>query len=124
LLDHLRATFNPNSNITYDREFEDIKTSPLLILDDLGTQTPSAWVKEKLYQLFNYRYVANLPTVITTSDRLDEIDARLRTRMLDKRLVTLQALTAPPFIKSSSPVGDRIRRLKKPSQGDKSLSDY
>jgi DNA replication protein DnaC len=124
LLDHLRATFNPSSNITYDREFEEIKTSPLLILDDLGTQTPSAWVKEKLYQLFNYRYVANLPTVITTSDRLDEIDARLRTRMLDKRLVTIQALTAPPFIKSTSPVGDRIRRLKKPEPGDKSLSNY
>lgn len=118
LLDHLRATFNPNSNITYDREFEDIKTSPLLILDDLGTQTPSAWVKEKLYQLFNYRYVANLPTVITTSDRLDEIDARLRTRMLDKRLCTLQAVTAPPFIKSTISGGDKNRRVKKPGMSD------
>lgn len=118
LLDHLRATFNPNSNVTYDREFEDIKTSPLLILDDLGTQTPSAWVKEKLYQLFNYRYVANLPTVITTSDRLDDIDARLRTRMLDKRLCTLQGVTAPPFIKSNPTGIDRNRRLKKSGLGE------
>jgi DNA replication protein DnaC len=116
LLDHLRATFNPNSNITYDREFEDIKTSPLLILDDLGTQTPSAWVKEKLYQLFNYRSIANLPTVITTSDRLDDIDARLRTRMLDKRLCTVQYIDAPPFIKSNPTGIDRVHRLKKPGQ--------
>ncbi len=113
LLDHLRATFNPASNITYDREFEDIKTSPLLILDDLGTQVPSAWVKEKLYQLFNYRYAANLPTVITTSDRLDDIDARLRTRMLDKRICTIQAVTAPPFIKTTASSVNRVRRVRK-----------
>lgn len=113
LLDHLRATFNPASNITYDREFEDIKTSPLLILDDLGTQVPSAWVKEKLYQLFNYRYAANLPTIITTSDRLDDIDARLRTRMLDKRICTIQAVTAPPFIKTTASSVNRVRRVRK-----------
>lgn len=113
LLDHLRATFNPGSNVTYDREFEDIKTSPLLILDDLGTQTPSAWVKEKLYQLFNYRYAANLPTVITTSDRMEDIDARLRTRMLDKRLCVVQAIDAPPFIKSTVGAGNKINRIKR-----------
>ncbi len=113
LLDHLRATFNPGSNVTYDREFEEVKTSPLLILDDLGTQTPSAWVKEKLYQLFNYRYAANLPTVITTSDRLDDIDARLRTRMLDKRLCVIQAIDAPPFIKSTVGAGNKINRIKR-----------
>ena len=33
------------------------------------------WVREKLYQLFNYRYNAELPTVITTSDSLEEMDA-------------------------------------------------
>jgi DNA replication protein DnaC len=113
LLDHLRATFSPTSSVTYDREFEDVKTSPLLILDDLGTQVPSAWVKEKLYQLFNYRSIANLPTVITTSDRLEEIDSRLRTRMLDKRLCTIQAVTAPPFIKSVTAGSTVIKRLKK-----------
>ncbi len=118
LLDHLRATFNPSSNVTYDREFEDIKTSPLLILDDLGTQVPSAWVKEKLYQLFNYRYVANLPTVITTSDRMDDIDARLRTRMLDKRICTIQGVTAPPFIKSTIGTANKMRRIRKPGQDD------
>ncbi len=112
LLDHLRATFNPGSNVTYDREFEEIKTSPLLILDDLGTQTSSAWVKEKLYQLFNYRYAANLPTVITTSDSLDDIDARLRNRMLDKRICTVQVLMAPPFIKAGTSGGQKGRRLK------------
>ena len=39
----------------------------LLVLDDLGTESASPWAQEKLYQLFNYRYNARLPTVITTA---------------------------------------------------------
>ena len=38
LLDHLRSTFSPESKVTYDEVFEKVKTSPLLILDDLGTR--------------------------------------------------------------------------------------
>lgn len=97
LLDHLRATFSPNSATTYDRRFEEIRATPLLILDDLGTQNMTPWVREKLYQLFNHRYNAQLPTVISTSDSLEEMDARIRARLLDTRLCTIYALTAPPY---------------------------
>ena len=97
LLDHLRATFNPDSTVRFDRRFEEVRTAELLILDDLGTQSMTAWVREKMYQLLNYRYNAELPMVITTADRLDEIDSRLRSRMLDKRLCTIHAITAPSF---------------------------
>jgi DNA replication protein DnaC len=97
LLDHLRATFSPSSNVSYDRRFDEIRTASLLILDDLGTQSMTPWVREKLYQLFNYRYNAELPTVITTADTLDEMDARIRSRMLDARLCTIYAITAPAF---------------------------
>ena len=97
LLDHLRATFNPNSNISYDHLFEQIRTSSLLILDDFGTQSATPWAKEKLYQIFNYRYNANLPTVITTASRMEEIDPRIRSRMLDGRLCKVIAIAAPPY---------------------------
>lgn len=97
LLDHLRATFNPSSSVSYDRRFEEVRSSPLLVLDDLGTQATTPWVREKLYQLFNHRYNARLPTVITTADPLDEIDPRLRSRMLDARLCTIHAITVPAF---------------------------
>lgn len=97
LLDHLRATFNPNSSTSYDRRFEEVRAAPLLVLDDLGTQSMTPWVREKLYQLFNHRYNAQLPTVITTSDLIDEMDARIRSRMLDTRLCKIYALTVPPF---------------------------
>jgi DNA replication protein DnaC len=97
LLDHLRATFSPNSNTSYDRRFDEIRTATLLILDDLGTQSMTPWTREKLYQLFNYRYIAELPTVITTADTLDEMDARIRSRMTDTRLCTIYAITAPTY---------------------------
>jgi DNA replication protein DnaC len=97
LLDHLRATFSPNSSVAFDRRFDEIRTAPLLILDDLGTQSMTPWVREKLYQLFNYRYNAELPTVITTSDSMDEMDARIRSRLLDGKLCTVYALNVPSY---------------------------
>ena len=102
LLDHLRATFSPRSETSYDRRFEEVRTTPLLVMDDLGTQAMTPWVKEKLYQLFNYRYNAALPTVITTADPLEEVDPRLRTRMLDARLCTIHAITTPSYRGSKS----------------------
>ena len=50
LLDHLRATYSPNSPVQYDQLFEQVKSTPLLILDDLGAETSTPWAKEKLYQ--------------------------------------------------------------------------
>ena len=108
MLDHLRATFSPDSMISYDRRFDEIRTADLLVLDDLGTQSMKPWVREKLYQLFNYRYNANLPTVITTADALEEIDPRLRARMGDRRLVTGVSITMPSY--KGKPTSRRSKR--------------
>ncbi len=103
LLDHLRATFSPSSRVTLDHRFEEIRTAPLLILDDLGTQSMTPWGREKLYQLFNYRYLAELPTVITTPEFKDEMDARLLSRMQDARLSRIIVITAPSFRGTTRP---------------------
>jgi len=98
LLDHLRATFSPSSTTTFDRRFEDIRTARLLVLDDLGTQSMTPWVREKLYQLFSYRSNAELPTVVTiAADSLESLDPRLASRLRDERLCRIISVTAPPF---------------------------
>ena len=97
LLDHLRATFSPASGISLDKRFEEVKTAPLLVLDDLGTESATAWAREKLYQLFNYRYNAKLPTIITTATPIDELDPRLATRMLDGNRCTFFVLEVPSY---------------------------
>lgn len=112
LLDHLRATFNPTSSISLDRRFEGVRTTNLLILDDLGTQSMTPWVREKLYQLFNYRYNAELPTVITTADAVDDIDPRLRSRMLDRRICTIYGISAPAYLGVSSQRSPTTRRSR------------
>jgi DNA replication protein DnaC len=98
LLDHLRAAFSPNSGTSYDRRFDEVRTAPLLVLDDMGSQSATPWAKEKLYQLLNYRYNAELPTIITVAvDMLKDVDERIRTRMLDERICSVVTLTAPAF---------------------------
>lgn len=97
LMDHLRAAFNPNSTISLDRRFDEVRNASLLIIDDLGMQSPTPWAREKMYQLFNYRYNAELPMVITSSNSLEEIDSRLRARMLDRRICRIFSITAPLY---------------------------
>ena len=97
LLDHLRSTFSPNSAVSLDHIFQEVLTTPLLILDDLGTQSATPWAREKLYQLFNHRYNAELPTVVTTSDELQAVDPHIRSRMTDNRLCDIYAITVPAF---------------------------
>jgi DNA replication protein DnaC len=97
LLDHLRATFGPNSPVSYDERFDEVRNAPLLILDDLGTQSSTPWAQEKLFQILNHRYNARLPTVVTSNHTLEEIDLRIRSRMVDPDLATLMIIRAPDF---------------------------
>jgi DNA replication protein DnaC len=104
LLDHLRATYSPSSGVSYDERFEMVRTAPVLILDDLGTENTTPWAGEKLYQILNYRYNAQLPTVITSNHRLEEIDVRLRSRMNDHDLCQIYTILARDFRGSGRPI--------------------
>lgn len=86
LLDHLRGTFGPSSEVAYDERFEQIRSAHLLILDDFGTENATPWAREKLYQLFNHRYNYRLPTVITSNRDPKDIDPRIFSRMSDREL--------------------------------------
>jgi DNA replication protein DnaC len=97
LLDHLRSTFSPESKVTYDRVFEAVKTAPLLILDDLGTESSTPWAQEKLYQILNYRYNAQLPTVITVAGFLEDIEGRLSSRLNDPKISNPIPIFAPDY---------------------------
>jgi len=100
LLDHLRAAFSPNAGTSYDRRFDEVRTAPLLVLDDLGSQSATPWAKEKLHQLLNYRYNAELPTVITVAKESIEqhqVDERIITRMLDERICNYVVIAVPAY---------------------------
>jgi DNA replication protein DnaC len=96
-LDHLRSTFSPESKVSYDKLFESVKTTPLLVLDDFGEQETTPWAQEKLYQVINYRYNAQLPTVITTRCSLDDIDNRISSRFVDRKLSMPYNIDVPDY---------------------------
>ncbi len=97
-LDHLRSAFAPGSEMPYDELFEKVCQAPLLILDDLGVQASTPWAKEKLDQLLNYRYIQNLPTVITCGVPVQDLDERIRTRLLNRRLSRIFVLEIKPRV--------------------------
>ena len=96
-LDHLRSTFSPESKVSYDQLFEEVKSTPLLILDDFGEQSTTPWAQEKLYQVINYRYNARLATIITTRCSLDEIDSPISSRLIDHKLSIFFNIIAPDY---------------------------
>lgn len=87
LLDHMRATLDRNGDDPDADDFEGLFShiieAPMLVLDDLGVQSPTRWAEEKIDQVLSHRYSRRLPTVITTSLVLEQMPDRLRTRVAD-----------------------------------------
>jgi DNA replication protein DnaC len=113
LLDHLRSTFRPDSPVTYDQLFEEVKNAPLLILDDFGEQSTTPWVQEKLYQVINYRYNAQLATVITTRLTTNEMDDPIVSRFFDPQLSTMFEILAPDYRTDATAKRNKIARGRK-----------
>ena len=86
LLDDLRSTYAPSSEISYSDLFEQVNDAELLILDGLGVQSPTPWAREKLHQIFNRRANAELPTVITTAEDVRDLDPYIASRLSYPRL--------------------------------------
>ncbi len=101
LLDYLKSTFKPNSDVTFDRRFYEIRTTPLLILDGFK-ESNTSWAEDKLYQLLNYRYYEGLPTVITSNldaDNFAKVHPSLWNKILDPTKCQVFSIDMPPFRK-------------------------
>lgn len=69
-LEEIKKEFDMSGQKHY---LDDIKGSPMLIIDDLGKELKTDWTQSVLYDLVNYRYEHMLPTVITTNLSADEL---------------------------------------------------
>jgi DNA replication protein DnaC len=101
LLDYLKATFRPNSDVTFDRRSYEIRTTPLLMLDDLKESgISSVWAEDKLHQILNHRYYANLPTVITSTldpESFAKSYPSLWNKLLDTSKCQVCVIDMPPY---------------------------
>ncbi|MBA3470140.1 MAG: ATP-binding protein [Herpetosiphonaceae bacterium] len=97
LLDSFRATFDSDSEITYEQHTNLIRTVDLLVLDDLGTENSTPFAKQTLFQIINHRSNFKLPTVITTNLENSDLDPRLSSRFTDITICEELRITAPDF---------------------------
>ena len=105
LLDYLRVTYSPDSPVTYDKLFDEIRNAPLLALEDYGTHYSTPWAREKLHQILVHRHDVRLPTLITSTDEEESVEKRgpkrrtdpISSRMLDATLVAIVEIDAPDY---------------------------
>ncbi len=94
----------------FDQRFRRILEVDVLLLDDLGAQQDSPWVKEQLETVFDHRYVNQLPMAITTNDsdaELRDFSARIHSRVERYEGTAKVPVQAPPYHKRLHVIGGR-----------------
>lgn len=81
-LDRIRSEFNDNT----ERTKHDMKTVPLLVIDDLGKEKQTVWSDQTLFEIINYRYEHRLPVVITTNLSWNSLPTRYDTAVISRLL--------------------------------------
>ncbi len=62
----MRGTYNdPGRDM--DEWMDSVKNADLLLLDDLGAERASEWVRERIFVIVNHRYREELPTIFTSN---------------------------------------------------------
>lgn len=97
LLDYLRETFHPTSSTRFGERFDSVKKSEILILDDFDMTNASSWAKEKIFQILDYRYINQMPTVITSAIKVASQEERIRTRLMDEDLCRIEILAGEAY---------------------------
>ena len=92
LMDELRRGYNQGGDGSYDVRFEMFLNTPLLVLDDLGTENSTPWVQEKLDTIIDYRLMHDLSLVVTTNLSPDQLSPRIASRL--KRAGEIVAIDA------------------------------
>jgi DNA replication protein DnaC len=94
LLDSLREGIQSGD---YSERFYAVKDCPALILDDLGAESPTAWAREALYKVVDYRYRLGLPLAVATNCAVEQLEPRVADRLHDSRLSRVVRLSGPSW---------------------------
>src|ERR671916_217508 len=85
LLDNLREAYNkPGRNL--DEWMDAVQNADFLILDDLGSERVTDWVRERIFVIVNHRYRESLPTIFTSNigpkDLAQQLGERTASRII------------------------------------------
>ncbi|MEE8526099.1 MAG: ATP-binding protein, partial [Thermoanaerobaculia bacterium] len=71
LLHQIQSTFDSGSPESKHHVLDPVIKAEVLVLDELGSQKPTDWVKDTLYLIMNTRYTERRPTLFTSNYRLE-----------------------------------------------------
>ncbi|MBK8033734.1 MAG: ATP-binding protein [Chloroflexi bacterium] len=77
LLDYLRSGVDGRVQLKLERRLSILRNVSVLVLDDLNFGSMSAWAREKVFQVLDYRYLRRMKTIIT---RIRSIEGNGRPR--------------------------------------------
>jgi len=77
MLEQVKATFGTNARA---QALKAAMENDLVLLDDLGAQTGSEWVKDTIGSVISHRYNEGKPTLVTTNVAPDDMADRLGDR--------------------------------------------
>ena len=87
LLADIRKTFNDHDGYRVENESELIQKLayvPLLVLDDLGAEKISDWVREIFYRIIDERWLEQRPIIVTSNLNLKELEERVGDRIVSR----------------------------------------
>src|SRR5262249_42702167 len=67
LLKEIQNSYNSVSQATELSLLRPVLDTEVLVLDELGAQNPSSWVRDEVAYILNYRYNENKVTILTTN---------------------------------------------------------
>lgn len=85
LLARIKRSYDDGDRVREDEVMSVYENIPLLIIDDIGSEQPTEWGVARIYAIFNSRYEAYMPTIITTNYGADELVRRLTPNTMGDR---------------------------------------
>ena len=99
LLDTLRRGFDSGD---YARRLDTIREVEMLVLDDLGVESSTAFAVEVIYRIVDYRYRNRLPLIVTTNaiiQRDGSLAGRVASRLQDTEISVVWTIPAGDYRK-------------------------
>jgi DNA replication protein DnaC len=85
LLGRMRSAFNSeHQGVLEERNAQYRDVAELLMLDDLGSEKPSEWVREQMYRLIDERYGVNRLLIVSTNESYEELANNLGERIASR----------------------------------------
>lgn len=109
--DFFREMKQSVSDGTVQEKLDEVKRAPVLILDDIGAETMSGWVRDDILGvILHYRMMEKLPTLFTSNYDYEELEEHLAysqkggiEQLKAKRIMErIKPLTTPVFIEGKN----------------------